>query len=104
VDSEHGSHSISEFSNTIGLIELLEGPFEADREHDGIPRVDKESTLWLNPELQEILYADVSVLTALPASWDSPCLCRVVPVSRLHKLLHLVVDLVSAGIWVLDRN
>jgi len=104
VDSEHGSHSVRELSDTISLIELLESPFEANREHDSIPRVDKESALWLNPELQEVLDTDISVLTAMPASWDGPCFCRIVPVSRLHQLLHFVVDLVSSGIRVIDRN
>ena len=104
MDSEHGSHSVRELANTVGLIELLDGPFEANCEHDSIARVDEESALRLNPELQEVLNADISVLTAFSTRWDGPCFRRVVPVSRLHQLLHLIVDLVSTGIGVFDRN
>lgn len=102
---EQPRHYLHELFMTV-LIELIDGHIEAKAEHDSISGAgqEHESAIWLNPELQDVLNIVISVLTAIAASWDSPCTCRFVPSSRLHILPLFIYDRVTSLAGVFDRN
>lgn len=102
VDTKSSSHSIREFSDTIVSIELIEGPLKAYSKHNSIPWVHKDRATRLDPELKEVLYSDVSVLSAVVSCRHFPGFRLRVPVGGSSQSTVFLVDLVGTSIWVVD--
>jgi len=66
VDLEFVSHYFRELFNATIIVERLFIQIEANCELDSILTLDKQSALCPNPELQDVLIIDISVLTASP--------------------------------------
>ena len=104
MNAEDSSKSSCELGHSIILKESCEGPFHANGEHDCVTGVHEEGAFRLNPELENVPNAQISVLTTLHTGRDGPSLDAVVPSGRIDLNLILVVEPVCAGIRVVNPD
>jgi len=104
VNAKSCTHSIRELPDGLFGEKLFNCPFKPDRQHDRISRHDIQRAARLDPELEFINYTLEAIFTAVLAFGDRPRFFIVVPVSGNYWLFARVVDLVRAGIRVLNRH
>ena len=104
MDAECGRHPIGEVVDSVCSVELLESPLEAHRDHDCVAGDDFDLAVGRDVELEEVLDAHVSVLSAAFGLGQLGIASRrFVPVCV--RLLHVVSeDCVRSGASIWDLN
>lgn len=89
-NSKRGGHSVNKAGSAALSIELAERPVHSDLGHDRVLRLNYEVAAGLEPELEEVLNTNESVLTAALVLFENARLANLfIPLIGVHSLVIL---------------